>query len=87
MTVGVVWRAGEFSGTGVVVMGSVGVTMLHPRRPGDPELPPPPVPKVALSSLEDASRVVYKDGDLLCTIPTNTALESYSWGERLRRPG
>jgi hypothetical protein len=46
----------------------------------------PPMPEVAPSSSKDSLRVVCNDGDLLCTIPTNTARESHSWGERLRRP-
>jgi hypothetical protein len=65
-------------------MGSVGVTTLHPRGLGDPELPL--VPETALSSSEDSSRVVCKDGDPLCTIPMNTTLEFHSWGEKLKRP-
>jgi hypothetical protein len=43
---------------------------------GDPELPP--VPEATLSLSEDSSRAVHRDGDLLCTIPTNMALESHS---------
>jgi hypothetical protein len=39
VTVGLVWRVGVSSSVGVVVMGSVGITMLHPRGVGDPELP------------------------------------------------
>jgi hypothetical protein len=65
-----------FSGAGVAVMGSVGVTTLHPPGSGDPELPQ--VPEVALSSSKDSSRVVCRYGDPLCTIPTNMALESDS---------
>jgi hypothetical protein len=56
MIVRMVWRAGVFSGASVVVMRSVGVTMLHPQGPRDPELTP--VPKAALSLSEDSSRVV-----------------------------
>jgi hypothetical protein len=55
------WRV--FSGTGIAVMGSVRVTTLHPRRPGDPELSP--VPEVAPSSSKDSSRAVHRDGDLM----------------------
>jgi hypothetical protein len=79
-----VWRAGVFSGAGVTVMGSVGVTTLHPQGPGDPEVSP--MPDVAPSSLDDSSRVVRRDGDPMWTIPTNMAHESHSLGERLRRP-
>jgi hypothetical protein len=52
--------------------------------PKDPELLH--VLEVAPSSLEDSSRAMCRDGDPLCTIPMNMALESHSWGERLRRP-
>jgi hypothetical protein len=71
-----------FSDAGVVVMGTFEVTTLHPRGLGGPELPSSP--KVALSSSEESSREVYKDGDPLCIIPTNKVPESPSWGERLR---
>jgi hypothetical protein len=47
---------------------------------------PPPVPEAALSSSEDSSRAVHKEGDLMWTIPTNMAHEFHSWGERLRWP-
>jgi hypothetical protein len=63
-------------GSGVVVMGSVGVTTLHLRGSGDPKLPR--APEVALSSSEVSSRVVCRDGVPLCTIPMNMALESPS---------
>jgi hypothetical protein len=56
MTVVMVWRAGVFSGAGVVMMGSVTVTTLHPQGSGYPELPL--VPEVAPSSLEDSLRAV-----------------------------
>jgi hypothetical protein len=84
MTVRMVWRARVPSRVGIVVMGSVGVTMLHPQGPGDSELPL--VPEVAPSLSEVSSRVVCRDGIPLCTIPTNMALESPSMGERLRQP-
>jgi hypothetical protein len=41
-------------GTGVAMMGSVEVTMLHHQRMGDPMLPP--TLEVVPSSLEDSSR-------------------------------
>jgi hypothetical protein len=84
MTVGMVWRVRVFFSTGVVVMGSVGVTTLRPRGMEDPELPP--MLEAAPSSSEDSLRAVCKDGDPSCTIPMNTRLESHSWGERLRWP-
>jgi hypothetical protein len=62
--------------SGVAVMGSVGVTTLHPRWSGDPELPL--TFEIALSLSKDSSRAVCRDGDLMCTIPTNMALESLS---------
>jgi hypothetical protein len=73
VTVGMVRSAGVFSSGGVVVMGTVGVTMLHPWGPGDPELPPSP--EVVLLPSKDSSRMVCKDGDPLCIIPMNTAPE------------
>jgi hypothetical protein len=84
MAVGMIWRAGVFSYTGVVVIGTVGVTMLHPRGPGDPELPP--TPEVAPPPSEEYLRAVCKDGDQLCTIYTKMVPESPSSGERLKRP-
>jgi hypothetical protein len=63
-----------FSDDGVVVMGTIGVTMLHPQGSRDPELPPSPDAMSPLS--KDSSRTVCKDGDSLCTIPTNTVPES-----------
>jgi hypothetical protein len=45
MTIRMVWSAGVFSGANIVVMGTVGVTTLHPQEPRDPEFPP--APKVA----------------------------------------
>jgi hypothetical protein len=41
-------------------------------------------PEAAPSSLKVSSRVVCREGIRLCTIPINMALESPSWGERLR---
>jgi hypothetical protein len=84
MTVRMVWRAGVFSGTGVVMMGSVKVTTLHPRGPGGPKLPP--VLDVAPSSSDNSPRVACREGDPLWTIPTYMAPKSRSWGERLRWP-
>jgi hypothetical protein len=55
-------------------MGTVGVTTLHPRGLGNPEVPPPPEVVSPLS--EDSSRTVCKEGDPLCTIPTNMMHES-----------
>jgi hypothetical protein len=79
-----VWSAGVFSGNGVVVMRTVGVTTLHPQDPGDPELPLSP--EAVPPSLVESSGAVCEDGDPVCTIPTKMALESRSLGERLRRP-
>jgi hypothetical protein len=76
MTVGIIWRDGVFFGTGVAATGSIGVTTLHNRGPGYLELPP--TAEAAPSSLEDSMRAVCKDGDLLCTILMNMALESHS---------
>jgi hypothetical protein len=39
MIVGMVWSAEVFSGAGVVVMGAIGVTTLHPWGSRDLELP------------------------------------------------
>jgi hypothetical protein len=39
-TVGMIRGAGVSSGGGVVVMGTIGVTILHPREIGKLELPP-----------------------------------------------
>jgi hypothetical protein len=64
------------------VMGTVGVTTLHPRGWG---FGVPPALKMALPSPEETSRVVSKDGDPLCTIPMKMAPESLSSKERLRR--
>jgi hypothetical protein len=48
---------------GVVVMGTDGVTMLHPQEMGKSELPPPL--EVVSPSLTDSSRIVCRDSDLL----------------------
>jgi hypothetical protein len=74
MTVGMVRSTDMFSSGGVVVMGTIRVTMLHPQGLGVRQLPPsleamPP-------SSEDSSRMVCKDGDPLCIIPMNTTPES-----------
>jgi hypothetical protein len=58
--------------------------MLHHWWPGDLELPP--VTEAEPSLLEDSSSVVHRVGDPLWTIAMNMALESHSWGERLRHP-
>jgi hypothetical protein len=71
MTIGMVWCARVFSSAGVVVMETVGVTMLHPRGLGDLDLPP--TPKMAPPSPEESLRVACKDGNPLCTIPTKMA--------------
>jgi hypothetical protein len=67
-TVGMVKSTEVLSGDGVVEIGIVGVTTLHPREPGKPE--PPPLEAV-LPSSKDSSRMVCRDGDPLCTIPMN----------------
>jgi hypothetical protein len=72
-----------FSGNGVVVMGTVMVTMFHPRGLRDLELPP--LPEVVLPYSEDSLRTVCKYGDPLCIIPMNTAHDSSPSGKRLRR--
>jgi hypothetical protein len=71
-----------FSGGGMVAMGTFGVTTLHPRGHGNPKLPP--LPEAASPSSEDSSRTVCKEGDSLCTIPTNMAYKPSLLGERLR---
>jgi hypothetical protein len=53
--VGMVRSVRVLSGGGVVVMGTTGVTTLHPRGPGKQELAP--LPEVVLPSLEDSSRI------------------------------
>jgi hypothetical protein len=67
--------AGVFFGGGVVVMGTIRFTMLHPQGPENLKLPPPL--EAASPSSEDSSRTVCKDGGPLCTIPTNTTSESF----------
>jgi hypothetical protein len=69
---------------GVVVMGTVGVTMFHPQEMGKPELPPPL--EAVLPSLVDSSRMICSDGDLMRTIPMNMTPESFRSRERLRLP-
>jgi hypothetical protein len=73
-TVEMVRSAGVFSGGGVVMMGTIRVTTLHLQGLGDLGLPPSP--EAASPSSEDSSRTVYKDGDLLCIIPTNMVPKS-----------
>jgi hypothetical protein len=73
-TISMVRNTGVFSSSGVVMMGTVGVTMLHPRGSGNPELPP--LPEAVLPLSEVSSRTVCKDSDPLCTISMNTAPES-----------
>jgi hypothetical protein len=62
-TIGMVRSARVFSNGGLVVMGTVGVTTLHPRGMGKLELPLPF--KVVSSSLVDSSRTMCSDGNLL----------------------
>jgi hypothetical protein len=69
-----VWRIGVFSGAGVVMMGSVEVTTLHPRGPADPKLPL--VPDAMMSSSEDSPWAVRSEVDPLWTIPMKMAPES-----------
>jgi hypothetical protein len=57
---------------GVVVIGTLGVTTLHPWALGEPELTP--LPKAVPPSLEESLMAVCKDGEPLCTIPMNKAL-------------
>jgi hypothetical protein len=74
MTVSPVRSARVLSSDGVVVMGTLGVTTLHPQGPKDLELPPSL--EAAPPSSEESSGVVCKGGDPLCTIPMNKVLES-----------
>jgi hypothetical protein len=62
-TVRMVRDAGVPSGSSVVVMGTVGVTTLHPWGTGKMLLPP--LAEAVLPSLEDSSRMVCRDGDPL----------------------
>jgi hypothetical protein len=62
-TVGMVRGAKVLSSGSVVVMGTVGVTALHPREMGKPEFPLPL--KAMSSSSVDSSRIVCSDGDML----------------------
>jgi hypothetical protein len=74
-TVGMVAGVRVPSDGGVVVMGTIVVTKLHPQEMGKSELPPPL--EVMSSSSLDSSRIICNDGDLLFTIPMNTAPESF----------
>jgi hypothetical protein len=76
MTVGMVGSGGVFSSAGVVVMGTICVTKLYPQGLGDLDLPP--LPEAASPSSKKSSRALCKDGDPLCTIPTNMAPKSPS---------
>jgi hypothetical protein len=62
-SVGMVRGTGVPSGGGVVVMGIVRITTLHPREMTKPELPPPPRLEVVSSSLVDSSRKACSDID------------------------
>jgi hypothetical protein len=64
---------GVSSSDGVVALGIVGVTTLHPR--GLREQEPPPLPEAMSPSSEESSRMVCRDGDPLCAILTNMAPE------------
>jgi hypothetical protein len=77
-----VQSTGAFSGGGVVVMGAIRVTTLHPRGLRSPELPP--LPEAMPPSSKDSSWMVWTEGDPLFIIPTNTVPESFPSGERLR---
>jgi hypothetical protein len=65
-------------------MGTIGVTTLHPQ--GTRSLELSPSSEIVSPSSKSTSRVVCKDGDPLCTIPTKMAPQSPPSGERLRRP-
>jgi hypothetical protein len=82
--VGMIRGTGVPSGGGVVVMGTIGVTILHPREIGKLELPP--LLEVVSPSLVDSSRMVSSDDGPLGTIPINTSLESLPSRERIRLP-
>jgi hypothetical protein len=77
----IVCRAGVLSESGVVMMGSIEVTMLHPRGPGDPKLPS--TPDVVQFLSEDSLRGLRRGGDPMWTIPMNMAPESRPWGRNL----
>jgi hypothetical protein len=62
-TVTMVRGIGVPSSGGVVVMGTIGVTTLHPREMGKPELPPPL--EDVLPSSVDFSRIVCSEDDPL----------------------
>jgi hypothetical protein len=62
-TIGMVRGAGVPSGCGVVMMGTVGVTTLHPREMGKSDLPPP-TEAVSPSSV-DSSRMICRGGNPL----------------------
>jgi hypothetical protein len=71
-----VGSGGVFSSAGVMVMGTICVTKLYPQGSGDLDLSP--LPEAASPSSKESSRVLCKDGDPLCMIPTNIAPESPS---------
>jgi hypothetical protein len=62
-------------------MGMTEVTMLHSRGIGKLELSPSL--EAETSSLGDSSRMSCSDGNLLWTMPTNTAPESFPSGDIL----
>jgi hypothetical protein len=62
-TIGMIRGTRMPSDGGVVVMGMVGVTTLHPQETGKMELPPP-LEAVSSPSV-DSSRIVCSDGDPL----------------------
>jgi hypothetical protein len=62
-TIGMVRCIGVPSGGGVVVMGTIGVTTLHPQETGNLEFSPPL--EVVSPSSADSSRKVCSDGDQL----------------------
>jgi hypothetical protein len=69
-------------GSGVVAIGTGGVTTLHPREMGKPELSPSL--EAESSSLVDSSRMACSDGDSLCAIPINMVHKSFPSVEKLR---
>jgi hypothetical protein len=74
MTVGMVRSTGVFSGTDVVVIGIVRVTIVHSHCQGIQSSPPSPM--AVPPSSKESSRAVCKDGDPLCSIPMDMAPES-----------